>query len=1152
MELRKDLLFDNRYLLTQRMGNGATAEVWKALDTKVDNMTIALKIYNNQGKSMDTTGIADFKKELSLVYSLQHTNLLKPSAFDDCQGVPYLVMPYCENGSSSSMVGQMNNDDVLHFLHDVASGLEFLHDRNIVHQDIKPDNILVDDNVDFLITDFGISTDLKNEKDGPLGGTRAYMAPERFEGVLSSETDIWSLGATAVEMVTGNPPYGEQGGLGQVASNEDINLPSHLSPETTKLIKSMLHTKPLKRPSAYQISSRIETFQQTGSWDKNVRRNKMIYGYTTIMAVLFCIGMFFWDRFQGEHIVYYKDYVESINGPIGIGKVSSSEQKHRERTYKFIYVGSKLDSLVLVNPEGNPTGVNDTEHADSYEIAKFEYTEKGTINKVTEYNHYGQFKHRIVYQDNMRTALYQQNDEHGTEKALRHDMSYNYGLNEHKFWEEEVGCITRCFLDYYDDGDRLLKRKEYASSNNKKITDANKIHGKEYIYDKKKRLVEYRFIDLNGEIAGDKFGRAITKIEYDNKDNRVKFTYLTKDGKPSHDGQNCNVVIDEHDSYGNVLTQKYYTIDNKPLKRADLGIFGFQYEYDDNGHSVKQIMLDNEGKSTYCSYGCTQVVTEYDENGYPKKSQYQDKNGLPVLIKQGGYATEEYTYNKNGQAINYKSLDEKGEPISFVNLEYDNSGRIIQAEYFDKDSLLTSVEKTTYDDRDKPVQLQFLNENYELTDGVAIIEFEWNEQGRLLSWKKYDKNHNAAADQDDQHHIKKEYDEVGNKIGESVFGINGEYIQYTEYKYDPASNLLVSETFFNSKGGSIVSKNEYQYDERGNQTWSRTTDEDSDVELHKYEYDSNNRGIKEWKYYDDEKVMCVIEYQRDDQGQVIKESYWKENGTPDMEVYGCHYVSREYDDFGNLCHVIIYDTKGKPIVPKTQYDACEIRWEYDKSGKVTKLTNYDGYGNSANGKEGWCTEQTEYNNEGKISSIERKSINGNTLYKETIEYESNGITKNKESEFKKYEWGNVHWLETTTEYPHGEEVNSITKYVLFDANRNKTNGPAAWCTREDTYNTNGKEIKMEFRDLNDNLVNDNGAQWAQHLTEYKANGETLRETFNSYKNGRLIENNQAWARMVYEYAANGKDITIIVYDANLTKRAHREYKNGNLGNWILY
>lgn len=1144
MELRKDLLFDNRYLLTQRMGNGATAEVWKALDTKVDNMTIALKIYNNQGKSMDTTGIADFKKELSLVYSLQHTNLLKPSAFDDCQGVPYLVMPYCENGSSSSMVGQMNNDDVLHFLHDVASGLEFLHDRNIVHQDIKPDNILVDDNVDFLITDFGISTDLENEKDGPLGGTRAYMAPERFEGVLSSETDIWSLGATAIEMVTGNPPYGEQGGLGQVASNEEISLPSHISPETTKLIKSMLHTNPLKRPSAYQIRSRIESFQQTGSWDKNARRNKMIYGYTTIMALLFCIGMFFWDRFQGEHIVYYKDYVESINGPIGIGKVSPSEQAHRSLTYKFIYKGSLLDSLVLVNPEGNPTGVEDSEQADSYEIAKFEYTAEGKILRVTEYNHNRQFKYRVVYQDNMRTALYQQNDEHGTEKALRYDMSYNYGLNDHQFWEEEVGCITRCFLEYYDDGDRLLKRKEYASSNNKKVTDANNIHGKEYIYDKKKRLVEYRFIDLNGEIAGDKFGRAITKIEYDKKDNRVKFTYLTKDGKPSHDGQNVTVVHNECDQYGNITMQSYTNIDNKPVRRTADNIFGFKHEYDSNGHCVKITVINNEGNPAYCKKGYAQCVYKYDDNGYLCMSQTQDKNGNPACDIEEKWATRTSINNANGQPTDIKFMDEDGLTFSnvdhnaYIHCEYDQSGNNTEIKWFDKDSNLVAASRYSYDDRNKVIQALHFNENNILRDGVAIEEFQWNPNGRLESIKYLNKDGEKTLN-NNIHIVKYDYDEIGNRTCEHYLDTNDNYGKegwwYKESKYDPVSNLLVSETFFNSKGGSIVSKNEYQYDERGNQTWSRTTDEDSDVELHKYEYDSNNRVIKEWKYYDDEKVMCVIEYQHDDQGQLIKESFWKENGTPDMEVYGCHYVSREYDDFGNLCHVIIYDTKGKPIVPKTQYDACEIRWEYDKSGKVTKLTNYDGHGNSANGKEGWCTEETEYNEDGQTTRIERKTVNGNTEYLYTAEYQGNSSTKTKESVLRKGNGGNVSWFEWTKKYPDDANKYTIETWACLDANKKKTNGSSGWSIQEGTYDLHGNMLKLEYKDINGNLTNDANEQFAQCINEYNDSGKLLRSIVTSYKNGNMVLNNYGWVKVIGEFNDNGQCINKTYYDEHMKK-----------------
>lgn len=153
MQLSENQLFDGRYLLVELIGRGASAEVWKATDTKAGDMPVAVKIYKPDTLGPGSAGIAEFQREFTMVYNMTHTNLLHPQGFDIFEGSPYLVMAFCENGSATSMVGRCDENDILHFLRDVAAGLEYLHDHNITHQDIKPDNILLDDNCNFMVTD---------------------------------------------------------------------------------------------------------------------------------------------------------------------------------------------------------------------------------------------------------------------------------------------------------------------------------------------------------------------------------------------------------------------------------------------------------------------------------------------------------------------------------------------------------------------------------------------------------------------------------------------------------------------------------------------------------------------------------------------------------------------------------------------------------------------------------------------------------------------------------------------------------------------------------------------------------------------------------------------------------------------------------------
>lgn len=256
MYVAENLLFAERYRLISLLGRGGFSEVWLAND-QWTGLNVAVKIYSpNQG--MDADGLRDFSKELANVYTLNHSNLLKPQHVDSWQGMPYLIMAFCENGSCYKYVGQLKEADAWKFIADVASGLAYLHSRDIIHQDIKPDNILIDGNGNYLITDFGISVQarstlrksMSNASSG--GGTTAYMAPERFskDPKPIKASDIWSLGATIYELITGRLPFGEVGGGLQLGGASIPTIDSPISATLRKTITRMLSDEPTQRPSA--------------------------------------------------------------------------------------------------------------------------------------------------------------------------------------------------------------------------------------------------------------------------------------------------------------------------------------------------------------------------------------------------------------------------------------------------------------------------------------------------------------------------------------------------------------------------------------------------------------------------------------------------------------------------------------------------------------------------------------------------------------------------------------------------------------------------------------------------------------------------------------------------------------------------------------
>jgi len=272
-------LFDGRYKLLRTLNtDGGSADVWLAVDlntvdsSPIDSgetsggetggIQVAIKI-SRPKNALDIEGEQKFREEYKIVYNCHHANLLQPTNFSIFKNTPYLVLPYCKKGSSESLVGKaMTEQELWRYVHDVASGLAYLH-RNkppIIHQDIKPANVLIDGNGNYAITDFGISAQSggRHEYYGDdYSGTFAYMAPERFadnpEPMAAS--DIWAFGATLYEVITGKAPFGDDGGNVQPDGKVVLDYQGKSVPlSIKKMIAACLDKDPTRRPTAAELA----------------------------------------------------------------------------------------------------------------------------------------------------------------------------------------------------------------------------------------------------------------------------------------------------------------------------------------------------------------------------------------------------------------------------------------------------------------------------------------------------------------------------------------------------------------------------------------------------------------------------------------------------------------------------------------------------------------------------------------------------------------------------------------------------------------------------------------------------------------------------------------------------------------------------------
>ena len=252
-----------KYSLIRELGHGSFGEVWLANKQGDKHHQIAIKFF----KPLQPEDRELFLTEYQRSANFHHDNVLPSLFYGEWNNRLFIGMKFCEFGTATQFIGKLNpkkEDEKLlwNFIYDVASGLQYLHEvENVVHQDIKPDNIMIDSEGNFVIMDFGISVSVNSEKqlsDYSAFGSPAYMAPERFSDGkrVIYANDIWSLGVTIYEMVTGYLPF--EGLGGELARKELPCLPDGWSEELNKVMQSCFVHQTWLRKRAEEIKQYAE------------------------------------------------------------------------------------------------------------------------------------------------------------------------------------------------------------------------------------------------------------------------------------------------------------------------------------------------------------------------------------------------------------------------------------------------------------------------------------------------------------------------------------------------------------------------------------------------------------------------------------------------------------------------------------------------------------------------------------------------------------------------------------------------------------------------------------------------------------------------------------------------------------------------------
>ena len=209
-ELATKDLRDGRYVLMAPLGQGSQGTTWDAVD-KREGRPVAVKAFDVRG-AREWKDVELAEREARVLSELRHPLLPRYIEHFEDAGVLYLVMEKVHGTPLSVLQKQgprMSEKDVMRFLHDADQALVYLHGRTppVIHRDLKPSNVIRRTDGSYAFVDFGaVREHLRSEGGSTVVGTFGYMAPEQFQGRAGPASDVYSIGATAIAMITGVEP----------------------------------------------------------------------------------------------------------------------------------------------------------------------------------------------------------------------------------------------------------------------------------------------------------------------------------------------------------------------------------------------------------------------------------------------------------------------------------------------------------------------------------------------------------------------------------------------------------------------------------------------------------------------------------------------------------------------------------------------------------------------------------------------------------------------------------------------------------------------------------------------------------------------------------------------------------------------------------
>src|SRR5829696_911121 len=261
--IARDTIVDERYRILRRIGSGGMADVYCAEDIQLGR-EVALKLLYRRFAE-DAEFVERFRREASSAAGLQHPNVVQVFDRGEWDGTYYIAMEYLAGRNLKQVVrdhGSLDPALAADIVLQILKAARFAHRRGVVHRDIKPHNVIVDDDGRAKVTDFGIARAGASDmtETGSIMGTAQYLSPEQAQGhPVDARSDLYSIGVLLYELLTGVVPFDADSpvtiALKQVS--EEPLPPSQLNPAISPQLEDVV-IRALQKDPAYRYADADE------------------------------------------------------------------------------------------------------------------------------------------------------------------------------------------------------------------------------------------------------------------------------------------------------------------------------------------------------------------------------------------------------------------------------------------------------------------------------------------------------------------------------------------------------------------------------------------------------------------------------------------------------------------------------------------------------------------------------------------------------------------------------------------------------------------------------------------------------------------------------------------------------------------------------